>query len=158
MGIEEWLAEQDWKDLNPRPIKTKSKQRILQKKTAGRRTRQRGASVRASAASGDSNSDDPEPESERRTALYDQEKLADILGISKKTIQNIFSRTPDLLPPAIKIPGTRGPRWTAKSVEKWLDQQPVYVAPTIPVVADAQKRKAGRPRIVAAQCSAGGAA
>ena len=116
-----------------------------------RRTRQRGASSRSTAKSGDSN-DDPEPERDP-LALFDQSALADLLKISKKTVQNLYSRTPHLLPPAIAVPGARGPRWTPESVAEWLSSRPQHTTKTAPV---APRRKAGRTRI--ALRSAGGAA
>ncbi|MBU2857298.1 hypothetical protein HF289_10620 [Acidithiobacillus ferrooxidans] len=116
---------------------------------APRRTRQRGASSRASAASGDGNSEDPEPERRPQASLslYDQASLADLLCISKKSVQNIFSKTPWLLPPAIQIPGARGPRWTPESVQEWLNNRPRHTPKPIPA---APKRKVGRPRIAPA--------
>ena len=80
-----WLADQDWKDANPKPIK---KVIVFQGKPAtARRTRQRGASARSSVASGDGNSgsddsgsDDPERCLTRTSlaslSLYDQQSLA----------------------------------------------------------------------------------
>lgn len=78
--------------------------------------------------------------------LYDQASLAQLLGVSKKTVQNLYSRTPYLLPPAIDIPGARGPRWTAPSIVAWLEGRPAHTSTPAPVVA---KRKVGRPRIAA---------
>lgn len=76
--------------------------------------------------------------------LYDQASLAKLLGISKKTVQNLYSRTPHLLPPAIDIPGARGPRWTAPSIIAWLEGRPVHTSTPAPVMV---KRSVGRPRI-----------
>lgn len=128
---------------------------VSTQKTTSRRTRQRGQASRSSAASGDGNSD-PDPEPERRQpslSLYDQAALADLLNISKKSVQNIYSSTPHLLPEAISIPGARGPRWTPQAVQEWLAARPKHTSTPPPV---APKRKVGRPRI--AQRSAGGAA
>lgn len=158
-----WLADQDWKAANPKNSKEVI---VFQRKPAtARRTRQRGASARSSVASGDGNSgsddsgsDDPERCLTRTSlaslSLYDQQSLADFLCISKKTLQNLYSRTPHALPVAIQIPGARGPRWTPDAVTKWLADRPRHVAAPAPVVA--APRKVGRPRIVAR--SAGGAA
>jgi predicted DNA-binding transcriptional regulator AlpA len=77
-------------------------------------------------------------------ALYDQASLAKLLGVSKKTLQNLYSRTPHQLPVAIDIPGARGPRWTAQSILAWLDGRPTHTSTPAPVVA---KRSVGRPRI-----------
>ena len=122
---------------------------VLIHKTAPRRTRTRGAASRSSAASGDGNSSDPEPEPERRQphSLYDQAALASILSISKKTLQNLYSVAPHTLPPAIAIPGARGPRWTPQAVQEWLEQRPQHTPKPAPV---APRRKVGRPRIALA--------
>jgi predicted DNA-binding transcriptional regulator AlpA len=77
--------------------------------------------------------------------LYDQESLALLLGVSKKTVQNLYSRTPHLLPSAIDIPGARGPRWTAQAILAWLDGRPVHTSTPPPIK---KARKVGRPRIV----------
>ena len=110
------------------------------------RARRHGEGSRSSAASGDGNSD-PEPDPERRAqplSLHDQASLADLLKISKKSVQNIYSKTPWLLPPAISIPGARGPRWTPEAVQEWLQNRPQHTHKPFP---SAPKRKAGRPRI-----------
>lgn len=114
---------------------------------APRRTRR---TARSSAKSGDSNSNDADPEPER--PLFNESSLADLICISKKTIQNLYSKTPHLLPPAIHIPGARGPRWTPESVAEWLSSRPQHTTKTAPV---APRRKAGRPRI--AHAAKGGA-
>jgi hypothetical protein len=113
----------------------------------GHRARSEGA--RSSAASGDGNSsDDSEPERRQPSLpLYDQASLAALLRISKKSVQNIYSSTPHLLPAAIQIPGARGPRWTAQAVQTWLSERPRHTSKPAPV---APKKKAGRPRIALA--------
>ena len=79
-----------------------------------RRTQERrGAEGKKQAAAGDSPAD-PEPP---RPGLAGEAELANQLCISKKTVQNIYSRTPHLLPPAIQIPGARGPRWTQAAID-----------------------------------------
>lgn len=109
-----------------------------------RRTRQRGAQTRSSASSGDGNSDNSDGEPPR---LLDQAALASILSISKKTLQNQYSVAPHTLPPAIAIPGARGPRWTPQAVQEWLEQRPKHTPKPVPV---APKRKVGRPRLALA--------
>ncbi|OCB02038.1 hypothetical protein BBC27_14850 [Acidithiobacillus ferrivorans] len=116
------------------------------------RTRQRGSVTRSSAASGDANSDDASEPPRPQLNLYDQAALADLLQISKKTLQNQYSVAPHTLPPAIAIPGARGPRWTPLSVEEWLNNRPRHTSKPIP---GAPKKKVGRPRI--ALRSVGGA-
>ncbi len=119
------------------------------------RARRHTEGSRSSAASGDGNSD-PDPDPERRLQplqLLDQAVLADLLHISKKTLQNLYSNTPHLLPQAISIPGARGPRWTIQAVQTWLDSRPAHhnTAKTAPKAA---KRKVGRPRIALATTAA----
>jgi predicted DNA-binding transcriptional regulator AlpA len=118
-----------------------------------RRPRQRGASTNSSEKSGDSNNnnDDAEPEPERPLLspnLYSEATLADLLIISKKSVQNIYSKNPHLLPKAISIPGARGPRWTSQAIEEWLATRPQYPSKSVPV---APKRSVGRPRIASAK-------
>ena len=124
-----------------------------------RRTSQRGAATRSSGASGDGNSDDPDPDPERPIPaahqphqLYDQASLANLLILSKKSVQNIYSKTPHLLPPAIKIPGARGPRWTVQAIEEWLATRPQHTSKSAPV---ALHRKVGRPRIAVLHSNGG---
>lgn len=113
------------------------------RRTAPRRTR--GANSRSSAKSGDGNSDDGDPDPERNPlALLDQPGLADLLGIAKSTLQNIYSSTPHALPAAISIPGARGPRWTVQAVQAWLESRPAHSTKPAPV---APVRKVGRPRL-----------
>jgi len=76
--------------------------------------------------------------------LYDQKSLAALIGVSKKTVQNLYSRDPYSLPVAIDIPGARGPRWTAQAVLDWLNSRPVHRSTPPPVK---KVRKVGRPRI-----------
>ena len=110
--------------------------------------RRQAAGVRSSAASGDGNgnNDDGEPPRSHQH-LLDQADLADILSISKKTLQNLFSSTPHTLPRAIRIPGARGHRWTPEAVKAWLDARPAYTATPAPATP---KNKVGRPRIALA--------
>lgn len=108
------------------------------------------AGSRSSAASGDGNGNgdsDPDPDPERHFRLLNQDSLADILSVSKKTLQNLFSSKPHLLPKAIQIPCARGPRWTQTAVQAWLDSRPAYT--TTPVQTPT-RRKVGRPRIAPA--------
>lgn len=123
---------------------------VPQKKTPCRTRR----TTRSSAKSGDSN-DDAEPEPERPLLspnLYNEASLADLLIISKKSVQNIYSKSPWLLPLAISIPGARGPRWTPESVQEWLSARPKHTSKLVPV---APKKKVGRPRIAALRSNGG---
>ena len=135
----------------------RERNRVIPLKTANRATspaprrtghKQCSEGTRSSAASGDGNSDDPDPETERNPQhplyLFDQQSLADLLCIAKKTLQNTYSNTPHELPAAIQIPHARGPRWTIQAVQDWLANRPKHTQKLAPVVP---KRKAGRPRI-----------
>lgn len=162
-----WLADRDYADAHPH-------QRADNRKIvsiAPRQRRGRGEGSRSSAASGDGNSSDdsdsgdsdPDPDPARRPQyphqLLDQSSLAALLCVSKKTLQNWYSSSPHALPPAIHIPGARGPRWAAQAVRNWLDSRPPYTAKPAPVVAKT-RRGVGRPRIAAtlAVVGKGGAA
>ncbi len=117
-----------------------------------RRTqKRRGADGKKQATSGNSPAD---PEPPRPCKLADEAAFAAHLCISKKTLQNIYSRTPHLLPPAIHVPGARGPRWTQAAIQEWLNSRPSHTSKPAPV---AQKRKAGRPRIARAVVQGGAA-
>ena len=145
----QWVKEQDWKEAHPviavRP-------QIIHAAHRTQARRRHGEGSRSSAASGDgnSNSDDPDPERpllQNYLNLFDQASLAVALCISKKSVQNIFSKTHWLLPPAICIPGARGPRWTLASVQTWLADRPAHTVKPAPKAAS---RKVGRPRIALA--------
>jgi len=46
-------------------------------------------------------------------------ELAAILGLRPQTIYNRMSTCPETLPPATRIPGFRGPRWSPRLVREW---------------------------------------
>ena len=152
--VQPCFAGTTMEDPFARPLYEKAAPRVVttirRTHQALRRTRQRGSTTRSSASSGDDS--DPEPP-RLHIQLLDQAALADLLKISKHSVQNIYSATPHLLPPAIHIPGARGPRWTPQAVQEWLEQRPRHTPKPAPV---APKRAVGRPRI--ALRSAGGAA
>lgn len=149
INMQEWLADQDRRDaMKANPRATPARVTTVPRAAPRRR---HAAGVRSSAASGDSGDGNSEPEPDR--PFLTQASLAALLCISKKTLQNLYSRTPHSLPVAIQIPGTRGPRWTPQAVQEWLDSRPQHTPKPIPV---APKKKAGRPRI--AQAVKGGAA
>lgn len=111
----------------------------------GNRTGQEGSRSSAASGDGNGNSDDAEPERRQPSLqIYDQAALADLLQISKKTLQNLYSSAPHILPDAIRIPGARGPRWTLSAVQQWLESRPSHTRK--PVVI-APKKGVGRPRI-----------
>ena len=64
--------------------------------------------------------------------------LAKTLSVSAKTLQN---KPASALPPAIRIPGCKGPRYRFRDVMAWLDGFPAASRPPKP------KRNIGRPRI-----------
>lgn len=118
----------------------------------------RGASARSAKKSGDGNSDDGDPDpAAHALQLFDQRTFAPILGLSLKTLQNQYSKNPDQFPPAIRIPGARGPRWTVQAIQEWLSSRPAY-SPPPPVAEQPPRRGRGRPRIALAARKAGGAA
>ena len=156
-NIRQWMAELDFAEARkakPTPARVVAIHRVP------RARRRHGEGSRSSAASGDGNSSDdpdPDPDPERRQpslSLLDQAALAALLILSKKSVQNIYSKTPWLLPPAISIPGARGPRWTLASVQTWLNDRPAHASKPAPQIVN--KKKVGRPRI--ALRSAGGVA
>jgi hypothetical protein len=102
--------------------------------------------ARSSAASGDSNSDDSDDGDGEppRHGLADAAAFAAYICISKKTLQNIYCITPHLLPPAIHVPGARGPRWPWASIDEWLSERPQHTSKSAPV---APRKRVGRPRI-----------
>jgi hypothetical protein len=147
-NIMQHLAEMDLAETrkaNPKPTPARV---VAIRRTP--RARRHGEGSRSSAASGDGNpdSDDPEPERRQPLQLLNQQAFADLLVIDKHTLQNIFSKTPWLLPVAVSIPGARGPRWTPQAVQAWLENRPAHSsAKPIPQPA---KNKVGRPRIALA--------
>lgn len=154
--IQEWLREQDRRDAMKANLKATPVRITVAPRAAPRR--RHAAGVRSNAASGDSNSnsDDSDPDLERSlltAQLLNQASFADLLCVSKKTLQNLYSKTPWLLPVAIFIPGARGPRWTHKAVQEWLEQRPQHTPKPKPV---SPGRTVGRPRIAALR-SAGSA-
>ncbi len=81
--------------------------------------------------------------------LYDEHALAKCFSISKKTIQNLFSKSPHLFPPAINVPGARGPRWTARAIADWIDHlERKTISPRgAKQQINSTPRRPGRPRI-----------
>lgn len=156
-NMRQWLADRDFEDAHPKQLKVNTNPKVTHRLSTPAHRRGRGEGVRSSQNSGDGNSNSEDPEPERRIQpsalqLYDQASLADLLCISKKTLQNQFSKTPHLLPPAISVSGARGPRWTPAAVQAWLFDRPAHSrtpasrTPAPAVVAPA-RNKVGRPRI-----------
>ena len=158
-----WLADRDYADAH------RAAGRKIIRIAPRAQHRGRGEGSRSSARSGDGNSDsdssdDPDSDPARRPQhphhnlqLLDQPSFAALLRVSTKTLQNWYSASPHTLPPAIQIPGARGPRWTQQAVQSWLDSRPAHTAKPAPVAK--QRRGVGRPRIATlALVGKGGAA
>lgn len=121
-------------------------------RAAPRQPRHRATGSNAGAGSGSGSGDDGdggggsdgEPP-HQSPLLLDYEDLSRLLKVAVGTLKNRYSRDPSSLPPAILIPGCRGPRWLLATVLRWLEahETPAPAAPVTP------KRKAGRPRIAA---------
>ncbi len=77
--------------------------------------------------------------------LLTVETLAPILCLSPRTLRNKLCADPGSLPPRVKVPGTRGPRWRLSDVLAWLDALPLDIVPDLTVPA----RRPGRRRKVA---------
>jgi predicted DNA-binding transcriptional regulator AlpA len=92
--------------------------------------------------------DDGEPPRSLNLQLYDEHAIAQCFCISKKTVQNIFSKSPHLFPPSIKIPGARGPRWTVRAVEEWINKlDREAISARAAQQTNSTPRRPGRPRI-----------
>lgn len=144
-NMRQWLADLDWKDAHPKPIKTKTP--IQRTQNRARRRHNKGSC--SSASSGDNNDGDPDPDrhQSQQLALLTQADLANILGIALHTLQNQYSKNPHQFPPAIQVPGARGPRWTREAIHNWFAQCPAYAPLSSPPLIHQPKRGVGRPRI-----------
>ena len=125
--------------------------RDLSKMKSNNNTRTGAASVSSRQKSGsrEAGSDgDGEPLRPLNLQLLDQKALAQCWCSNIKTIQNLCSKSPHLLPPSIKVPGTRGPRWTASSIEEWITnlEREAISAHTAQQI-NSTHRRPGRPRI-----------
>ena len=131
--------------------------RDLSKMKSNNNTRTGAASISArqkSGGRGDGDSDgdgDGEPPRSLNLHLYDEHAIAQCFRISKKTVQNTFSKSPNLFPPSIKIPGARGPRWTARSIEEWINNlEYKAISAHAAQQINSTPRRPGRPRIAQA--------
>lgn len=91
---------------------------------------------------GDGGSDGEPPHPHPLVLTY--EDLSKLLKVAIGTLKNRYSRDPSSLPPAILIPGCRGPRWLLATVFRWLEAHEAVATPITPAP---KRRKAGRPRI-----------
>ena len=63
--------------------------------------------------------------------LLDIDALAPLLCLSPRTLRNKLCADPDSLPPCVRVPGTRGPRWRLSDVQDWLASLPTVAGPQI---------------------------
>ena len=133
-----------------RDLLSQGKSQDRQPRRSGRQGH--GGQKKAPSSNDDGDGGDGEPP-HRLEPLLDSEDLAAYLRLARGTVNNYYSRSPELLPPAIHIPGHRGPLWRPTTVLRWLDAHEAEAqAPAAPVTP---KRRVGRPRI--AQAGQGGA-
>jgi hypothetical protein len=114
-----------------------------QPRRAGRQG-QKKASSGGSSDDGDGGSDGEPPHHPYPYPLVlNYADLANLFKIATGTAKNHYSRDPSSLPPAIHIPGCRGPSWLLTTALLWLEahEAPASAAPVTP------KRRVGRPRI-----------
>lgn len=129
----------------------KAQDRQPQPRRSGRQGH--GGQKKAPSSNDDGDGGDGEPP-HRLEPLLDSKDLAAYLRLARGTVNNYYSCSPELLPPAIRIPGHRGPLWRPTTVLKWLEAREAEAqAPAAPVTP---KRGRGRPRI--AQAGKGGVA
>ena len=97
--------------------------------------------------------------SSTRTAITLPE-LAAAIGANPRTLRNAFYLRPADFPPAIYLPGCRGPRVLVSDVQAWLESRKTPAAPPPPVTPKPQgrPRKASPAQIARARQGKGGAA
>ena len=93
----------------------------------------------------------------------DLPELAVAIGANPRSLRNAFYLHPDQFPPAIYLPGTRGPRFLVSDVLIWLEarkpQQPASATASTPKPQQGRPRKASAAQIARArQHGQGGAA
>lgn len=77
------------------------------------------------------------------TLAIDLPELAAAIGANVRSLRNAFYLHPDQFPPAIYLPGTRGPRFLVSDVLIWLEaRRTQQAAPPSPATPKPQ----GRPR------------
>ena len=120
----------------------KAKAAAVDQKTAAsvRRPRSQHRGVAPAKGEGDGDSDpDPDPDRLAVPLVLDQQGLANLLLLSKKTVQNIASVAPHKLPKATYLPCSKAPRYLRDDVLAWLYSYRQAVEPP--------PRKVGRPHI-----------
>ena len=89
-------------------------------------------------------------------------ELAAAIGANARSLRNAFYLHPDRFPPAIYLPGTRGPRFLVSDVLIWLEarkpQQPAPATAATPKPQQGRPRKASAAQIARARQGKGGAA
>lgn len=73
--------------------------------------------------------------------LLDVDALAPMLCLAPRTVRNKLSADPASLPPRVKVPGTRGPRWRLSDVHRWLDALPMDATADLSVPAKRPGRR-----------------
>ena len=89
--------------------------------------------------------------------------LAAAIGANARSLRNAFYLRPRDFPPAIYLPGTRGPRFLVEDVRAWLESRKGKAQTTTPPVVAAptpkgRPRKASAAQITRARQAQGGAA
>ena len=59
-------------------------------------------------------------EKDKLENLLNIAELAEILGIAENTVRWSICHKPERLPPIVRLPGARGPRWRPGDVQKWI--------------------------------------
>ena len=94
------------------------------------------------------------------TLAIDLPALAAAVGGNAGSLRNVFYARPQDFPPAIYLPGTRGPRFMVADVRAWLEVRKIQSAPPPPAAPTPQgrPRKASPSRIARARRGQGGVA
>ena len=87
-------------------------------------------------------------------------ELAATYGANPRSVRNAFYLRPQDFPPAIYLPGCRGPRFLVDDVQAWLEVRKTPAPPPPPVTPKPQgrPRKASPAQIARARQGKGGAA
>ncbi|MCR2830776.1 hypothetical protein NR402_10865 [Acidithiobacillus ferrooxidans] len=88
--------------------------------------------------------------------------LAAAIGANPRSLRNAFYLHPDDFPPAIYLPGCRGPRFLVDDVQAWLEARKAKTQPAQSTAAapkpQGRPRKASPAQIARARQGKGGAA
>lgn len=80
--------------------------------------------------------------------LLDIEALAPLLCLSPRTLRNRLSQNPASLPPRVRVPGVRGPRWRLSDVQDWLAALPTVAGPQTTADPPPDRRRGPRRRVI----------